>query len=124
MLRIALHTVGILAVGLMLACCARQPVHAYIGYKGQPATVASIELTWSDGRPMGSFVNSTGSGVAEHGSPLVYRIHILFDDGYRATITQDASIRLQVGERVILEAGRVVPYSGEKKEPFKTTGAF
>lgn len=124
MLRTALRTMGILVVGLMLACCAREPMHAYVGYKGQAATVASIELAWSDGRPMGSFVDSTGHGVAENGTPLIYRIHIVFDGGYRATITQDASVRLQVGERVMLEAGRVVPSTSEKKGPFKTTGAF
>lgn len=124
MFRTALRTIGILVVALTLACCARQPIRAYVGYRGQRATVAAIELAWGDGRAMGSFVDSTASSVAENGTPLVYRIHIVFDDGYRATITQDASIQLHVGERVVVEAGRLQPSTSEKKGPFITPGPF
>lgn len=122
--RTVFRIVALIALGLMLGACAREPSRAYVGYKGQPATIASIELAQSDGRPTGNFVDSTGSGAALDQEGLRYRIHMLFDDGFRATITQDASINLEVGERVVLEAGRVVPYVGGSKELYKTPGAF
>jgi|GEM_PF-3374181 len=122
--RTAFRIIVLTALAFVLGACAREPTRAYVGYTGQPATVASIELAWGDGRPMGTFVDSTSSGAALGKEGLRYRIHMLFDDGFRGTVTQDASVKLEVGERVVVEAGRVVPYVGGSKEPYKTPGAF
>jgi len=102
------------ALCTLLGACAITPLPASVSYRGEPATVAAIELLWPNGEGMGSFVDSTaGPGGASSVGALLYRVSILFDDGQRASVAQDSSTPVAVGMRVWLEGGRVVEHAAD-----------
>lgn len=102
------------AVALSVSACSFTAGSSYVSYLDEPATVSSIELLWPNGQGMGSFVDSTpgtpGALAPEH---LLYRVNLVFDDGQHTAITQDGATPLEVGTRVRIEGGRVVPHPSE-----------
>jgi len=83
---------------------------SYIAAANETAAVKSIELAWPDGRGMGAFVSSIDpQEEPARAAQLHYRIDVIFDSGNRTVVTQDGSVALAVGQRVVLSDGRAYP---------------
>jgi hypothetical protein len=87
---------------------------SYIAAANETAAVKSIELAWPDGRGMGAFVSSIDpQEEPARAAQLHYRVDVIFDSGSHTVLTQDGSIALAVGQRVVLNDGRAYPTDKE-----------
>jgi hypothetical protein len=96
-------------------------------YRNEAGNVNSIEMAWGDGSGMGAFVDSTvtGTGGPAASSPgLRYRVRVVFDTGFAATVVQDGSVPLSVGERVWIQDGKVLPHDAPETDPKRNLAHF
>jgi hypothetical protein len=83
---------------------------SYIAAADETAAVKSIELAWPDGRGMGAFVSVIDpQEEPARAAQIHYRVDVIFDSGSHTVLTQDGSVALAVGQRVVLRDGRALP---------------
>jgi hypothetical protein len=59
---------------------------------------------------MGAFVSSIDpQEEPARAAQLHYRVDVIFDSGSHTVLTQDGSVALAVGQRVVLSDGRALP---------------